>query len=235
MRNLRDDLKNIGVSEDIINHNAFGNVNWLLEDVYEEYNRGDTNLFFEFDDNGMVITELGKKDVICRVQNIGGHLKILGEKYGTSSEIDLLQDGGLMQRDILYGVADQFTGGKYNEIKEHKYMANGLESEMTERLMPQSLGESGFTRRVSREPNGYIAKVFSRKYDGKIGDTTNCTECEGYLNLDLRDSRLADLVGGSFRTESIGEIGNNNYRLNESIKKTKLLREDLYKKYISSK
>ena len=87
-------------------------------------------------------------------------------------------------------------------------------------------------------PSLILVDSITRLLDGVINKDSHINDSFNNNLLDYPTyTKPYDFLG--YKVPDVLLSGNhkeiNNYRLNESIKKTKLLREDLYKKYISSK
>ena len=188
MRDLKEDLRKIGVSEEIINHKAFID---LFSSHVTHFSANE--YFYEIKDNEIIIKKIGESMPIQRIQkSYNGGVNIYG--FGSSIEISISQDDRVQKR--ITRSKNPKTGWHREEI--HEYMDNGLEHRFEENIINSFFDSRVNVTRVSREPNGYIAQVIHRTFNGKEGDINNTTVYEGYVNLDLRFPSMLHIGGAKF-------------------------------------
>ena len=193
MRNIYDDLREIGIDEGLLKHKALAK---LVPTAYWPDNQ--ESYYFGVDRNEGAIK-------IRRIKDDGNPIEI--RKYGTGFSINfkgymafirLGLDGSLEVSEERYTDSEIFDTTKriFNEGGIELFREKVIKSKANSSLNIVS-------ERIKREPNGYVAKVLLRKFDDeKNPSVSNMTETIGYYPLDLRYSTLVCSGGNSFSSWS---------------------------------
>ena len=191
MRNIKEDLRTIGVDERIIEHPA---INVLFGDAltFGVY-RGDgySGQNVNISDNEIVIYDDANKP-LYRIKNDALGLELIKCDTLDSSKVKVL-DNGLVS---LENVNEK--NKNTNEFSERLFGKDGLEVSLAFGYASKQ-GAKVVTRRAYREPNGYVVNVALReeKFDeiGQLLPVNELGECHGYLDVDPRFATLLISTG----------------------------------------
>lgn len=188
MEKLIEYLKKFGVDEAILNHSAFPD---LFSDVIYYFDNSDYNIYIEAKNDNIQLKAQGK--TLLQIVKRMSEVWILNPTAGVSTIIESPKENGRIT------MRKESSGQYGKDIVKYQFLGNGLEQEREVWFHHVCCSPICVTR-VTREPNGYIAHIVTRKVDSKTANIDPDSEFSGYMNLDMRYTTLVGPMGMNLST-----------------------------------